>query len=106
MQLIINEKLTGDKLQPSKSQHDPGGVEFAQMTPKQPSDIITLLSQFPGTCRASFYLLVRPVFWSEVTARLLEPQVEMWKFVQQVHPPWWSVANHRCHGEQMSIRST
>lgn len=53
-----------------------------------------------------FYLLVGPVLWLEVAARLLESQVEVGKSVEKVHPPRRRVAHHRRHGEQRSKDST
>lgn len=47
--------------------------DFIKLIPKQALDNITAPSASLGTCRVLFYLLIRPVFWSEVTARLLEP---------------------------------
>lgn len=47
--------------------------DFIKLIPKQALDNITAPSVSLGTCRVLFYLLIRPVFWSEVTARLLEP---------------------------------
>lgn len=45
------------------------------------------------------YLLICPVAWLEITARLLEHEVEMRESVQDVHPPGRRVAHHGCHGE-------
>lgn len=52
------------------------------------------------------YLLVGPVLWLEIAARLFKPQVKVGKSVEKVHPPWRRVAHHRRHGEQMSKDST
>lgn len=52
-----------------------------------------------------FYLLICPVLWPEITARLLELEVEMGKSVQHVYPPRWGIANHCCHGEETSMGS-
>lgn len=57
-------------------------------------------------CRweAFIYLLICPVLWPEVTARLLKLEVEMGKSVQQVHPPRWRITHYRSHGEEKSVR--
>lgn len=54
--------------------------------------------------RRGFYLLISPILWLEITAGLLKSEVEVGESVEQVHPPWWRVANHRCHGEWTSMR--
>lgn len=49
------------------------------------------------------YLLICPVLWLEITAGLLKFEVEVWESVEQVHPPRWRVAHHRCHGEWLNV---
>lgn len=51
------------------------------------------------------YLLICPVLWPEITARLLELEVEMGKSVQHVHPPRRGIADHCGHGEETSTGS-
>lgn len=57
-------------------------------------------------CTVRCYLLISPVLWLEITARLFKLQVEMRKPVEEVHPPRRRVADHSCHVEETSTGSS